>query len=114
MTFAVAFPIYFFSGQALLAGEGVYSVYERVRDTFIPVWTNSWKVWPLTTAITMTYVPIQYRALFSGFVSIWWQTYMSWMNRQAEVQEETEHASFKEAVVEKTEIIAKEAVVAIA
>lgn len=109
----MAFPIYFFAGQALLAGENFFSVYERVRDTFIPVWTNSWKVWPLTTAIAMAYVPMEYRAIFSGFVSIWWQTYMSWMNRQAELLEEAEQVSFTESVAVKTEVVAKEALAAI-
>ncbi|KAJ3476580.1 hypothetical protein NLG97_g9085 [Lecanicillium saksenae] len=87
LTFAVAFPTYFFGMQALLSGESISGTIQRLQDTVPRSWTNSWKVWPAAMAINLSFVPLAYRALFSGIIAIGWQTYLSWMNRQAELKE---------------------------
>lgn len=87
-TFAIAFSSYFFGAQALLSGESIQNTIDRVIHIVPTVWTNSWKVWPLSTAITLTFIPLEFRAVFTGVVAIGWQTYLSWMNRRAELVEE--------------------------
>lgn len=114
VTFAVAFPAYFFTGQALLAGENMQRTVERLKDTMGPVWFNSWKVWPLTTAIAITYIPLGYRALFSGVVAIGWQTYLSWMNRQAELVEEAIEAAAEGDMPRALELMPNQAAAVIA
>lgn len=114
VTFAVAFPVYFFTGQALLAGENMQRTAERLRDTMGPVWYNSWKVWPLTTAINITYIPLAYRALFAGVVAIGWQTYLSWMNRQAELVEEAIEAAAEGDMPRALELMPNQGAAAIA
>lgn len=91
-TFAVWFPLYFFGSQALLSGESLQGTLERLEQTLPVSWCNSWKVWPAAMAINLAFVPLEYRALFSGFVAVGWQTYLSWMNWQAEMRRAAEIA----------------------
>ncbi len=99
LTFAVAFPTYFFGMQALLSGESLAGTIQRLQDTVPRSWQNSWKVWPAAMAFNLSFVPLEYRALFSGIIAIGWQTYLSWMNRQAELKEAGE-----EEIVEEKDV----------
>lgn len=92
-TFAIAFPTYFFSMQALLSGESISGTLQRLKDTVPRSWQNSWKVWPAAMAFNLSFVPLEYRALFSGLIAVGWQTYLSWMNRQAELKEIAENGA---------------------
>lgn len=53
---------------------------------------NSWKLWPAVTAFSFTFVDAQYRSIFAGVIAIGWQTYLSFLNRQAEIAEAAERA----------------------
>lgn len=54
----------------------------------VPVsFVNSWKLWPAVTVVALTCVPLEYRAIFTGFIAIGWQTYLAFLNRDAEVLE---------------------------
>lgn len=48
---------------------------------------NSCKLWPAVTAFSFTFIDAQYRSIFAGFIAIGWQTYLSYLNRKAEVEE---------------------------
>ncbi|KAL6897205.1 hypothetical protein GGI43DRAFT_111296 [Trichoderma evansii] len=85
--FAASINVYFFGMQALLAGHGIGGAIQRVKDTWVTSWTNSWKLWPFVMAFNLTYIPLQYRSLFSGIVSVFWQAYLSLLNRWAETRE---------------------------
>ncbi|OAR00747.1 hypothetical protein LLEC1_06125 [Akanthomyces lecanii] len=91
LTFSVAFPTYFFGMQALLSGESLAGIVQRLQDTVPRSWQNSWKIWPAAMTFNLALVPLEYRALFSGIIAIGWQTYLSWMNRQAELKEAAEN-----------------------
>lgn len=45
------------------------------------------KVWPAVTAFSFTFIQPHYRSIFAGFIAIFWQTYLSWLNRAAELAE---------------------------
>ena len=88
--FASSFSVYFFSMQALLAGEGIDAAIERVK-TAVPVsYANSFKVWPATVAVSMAFLPIEFRAIFGGVVAVGWQTYLCFLNKRAEMEREAE------------------------
>ncbi len=88
MVFTTAFNSYFFGFQALLAGDSPPEIWDRVRRTVPVSWVNAWKLWPAVTAFSFTFVPIEYRSVFAGVVAVGWQTYLSYLNRQAEIEEE--------------------------
>ncbi|KAI5861979.1 hypothetical protein GGS23DRAFT_597996 [Durotheca rogersii] len=85
LVFTPTFNSYFFAAQALLAGEGVAAAWARVRGAVPVSWLNAWKFWPAVTALSFTFVPPEFRAVVSGVAAIGWQTYLSYLNRLAEI-----------------------------
>ncbi|KAK8079400.1 hypothetical protein PG997_007218 [Apiospora hydei] len=85
--FTPVFNTYFFGSQALLSGDTLQQAWDRVRATVPVSVVNSCKIWPAVTAVSFAYLPLEYRALFAGVVAVGWQTYLSFLNRQAEAAE---------------------------
>ena len=69
--------------QTLLAGASFGEIVERIKNTVPTSWINSCKLWPIVTAFSFTYIPIQYRSIFGGVIAIGWQTYLSLLNQRA-------------------------------
>ncbi|KAI1473329.1 hypothetical protein F4774DRAFT_404876 [Daldinia eschscholtzii] len=92
LVFTPIFNSYFFGAQALLAGDSLSETWDRIRRTVPISWVNAWKLWPAVTAFSFTFIPVEYRSVFSGVVAVGWQTYLSYLNRQAEIEEEMDHS----------------------
>jgi hypothetical protein len=93
---AVFTPInnsYFFGMQSFLSGDSVEQVWDRLKRTVPTSMINSLKLWPAVTAFSFTFIDAQYRSIFAGVIAIGWQTYLSYLNRKAEVEEALEHIS---------------------
>lgn len=88
--FTPVFNTYFFGAQALLAGDGLAATWERVTRTVPTSIANSLKLWPAVTALNLWLVPLEFRALVAGVVAVGWQTYLSLLNRRAEMAEAAE------------------------
>lgn len=84
MVFTPTFNTYFFGSQALLSGCDLRGVVDRVVNTVPTSIVNSCQFWPIVTAFSFTFVPIEYRSVFSGVIAIGWQTYLALLNRRAE------------------------------
>lgn len=95
--FSPLFNTYFFGSQVLLSGHGIDATIERVKRTVPTSFVNSWKIWPAVTVVALTVIPLEYRAVFTGFIAIGWQTYLTYLNRQAELREK--------AVAEQNDIV---------
>jgi protein Mpv17 len=76
--------------QSLLSGATGPEIVERIKNTVPTSWINSCKLWPVVTAFSFTYIPIQYRSIFGGVIAIGWQTYLSLLNQRAAAKEEKE------------------------
>lgn len=87
LAFTPVFNSYFFGMQSFLSGDSLPEVWERIRRTVPVSFVNSCKLWPAVTAFSFTFIDPQYRSIFAGFVAIGWQTYLSYLNRQAEEAE---------------------------
>jgi len=72
MCFTPIFNTYFFGMQAILAGEDIGAVWERIKRTVPISFVNSCKLWPAVTAFSFTFVPLEYRSLFAGFIAVGW------------------------------------------
>ena len=90
--FTPIFNTYFFGMQSLLSGDSLPEVWERIKRTVPISMINSCKLWPAVTAFSFTFIDAQYRSIFAGFVAIGWQTYLSYLNRKAEVEEAAQRA----------------------
>jgi len=88
--FAPVFNTYFFAMQAFLSGDSLPEVWERVKRTVPTSLVNACKLWPAVTAFSFTFIDPQYRSIFAGFIAIGWQTYLSYLNRTAELAEAAE------------------------
>ncbi len=106
LCFTPVFNTYFFGMQALLAGERLAEVWDRVKRTVPISFVNSLKVWPAVTAFSFTFIPVEYRSVFAGVVAVGWQTYLAYLNRQAELEESRKKAQTKTAVPSIQEITA--------
>ncbi|KAK5115738.1 hypothetical protein LTR62_000827 [Meristemomyces frigidus] len=82
--FTPVFNTYFFGMQSLLAGGSWEETKRRVVATVPISFVNSWKVWPIVTAFSFTYLKPQNRPVFAGCIAVVWQTYLSWLNKNAE------------------------------
>lgn len=91
LLFTPVFNSYFFGMQTFLAGASFDEIVQRIKHTVPTSWINSCKVWPVVTAFSFTYIPIQYRSIFGGVIAIGWQTYLSLLNQRAAAQENIEH-----------------------
>ncbi|KAI9745835.1 MAG: hypothetical protein M1818_000516 [Claussenomyces sp. TS43310] len=94
LAFTPIFNAYFFGMQSLLANLPAWdpaAVWAHVRRTVPRSFVNSWKLWPAVTAFSFTFVEPQYRSLFAGLIAVGWQTYLSYLNQQADHLEAVEH-----------------------
>lgn len=96
------FNSYFFGMQALLSGqhspltwEGICGIGEHIARTVPTSFVNSCKLWPAVTAFSFAFVPVEFRSVFAGVVAVGWQTYLSLLNRRAEVEERGEEEAEK-------------------
>lgn len=78
--FTPIFNTYFFGMHSLLSANGLAETKRRILEAVPVSWKNSWKVWPIVTAFSFTFVAPQYRSVTAGVVAIGWQTYLSWLN----------------------------------
>ena len=84
VVFAPVFNSYFFGMQALLSGETVHGVVQRLRAAVPESILSSAKFWPAVTALNFTLIPAHLRFAFSGVFAVVWQTYLSFLNRKKE------------------------------
>ncbi|KAF7552544.1 hypothetical protein G7Z17_g4277 [Cylindrodendrum hubeiense] len=87
VVFTPTFNTFFFGAQAVLSGEGLGGAVERVKNCVPASVVNSAKFWPPFTAFTFTYIPMEYRSIFNGCIAVGWQTYLSYINKKAEILE---------------------------
>ena len=83
--FAPIFNTYFFGMQAVLTGQSPSGVIHRIQQTVPESVLNSAKFWPMVTAVSFTFIPAQYRFMFSGLFAVIWQSYLSFLNRREEM-----------------------------
>lgn len=81
--FTPIFNSYFFGMHSLLTGNGWEETRRRIAEAVPVSFVMSWKVWPVVTAFSFTFIAPQYRSVSAGFVAIGWQTYLSWLNGKA-------------------------------
>jgi hypothetical protein len=88
--FTPIFNTYFFGMQSLLSGDTLPEIWDRIKRTVPTSIINSCKLWPAVTAFSFTFIDAQYRSIFAGVIAIGWQTYLSFLNRRAEMAEAAE------------------------
>jgi protein Mpv17 len=71
-----------FVGYIMLL-EGRFHEWEGfMRNDWLMVTVNNWKLWAPANAINFTFVPGQYQVLFANFTGVIWNCYVSWKAHQ--------------------------------
>ncbi|TLD09436.1 hypothetical protein PspLS_11994 [Pyricularia sp. CBS 133598] len=83
--FTPVFNTYFFGMQSFLSGGSLSDVLDRIRRAVPTSIVNSLKLWPAVTAFSFTFIAPEYRSAFAGVIAVGWQTYLAYLNRQAEM-----------------------------
>ena len=52
---------------------------QNVKDKLWPTIVTNWKIWPLAMLINFSIIPANYRVLFSNFIGLFWNVYISWV-----------------------------------
>lgn len=83
--FTPLFNSYFFGMQSFLSGGSLSDIVDRIRRAVPTSIVNSLKLWPAVTAFSFTFIAPEYRSAFAGVIAVGWQTYLAYLNRQAEM-----------------------------
>jgi hypothetical protein len=52
-----------------------------VKNSFAAALFTNWKVWTVAQAINFKLVPLEYRVLFGNCVALWWNIYLSLLQK---------------------------------
>ena len=65
----------------------------------------NWMIWPLVTSINLYFIPPIYRILFVNFFALWWNLYLSVLNKGSL---ESEGVEIADPVPEEAEPVEKQ------
>ncbi|RDA83254.1 hypothetical protein CP532_4501 [Ophiocordyceps camponoti-leonardi (nom. inval.)] len=63
--------------MGLLKGQPAVHIWRNVRSETIPIIVAGYKIWPLASVISFSFVPVHRRVVFLSFVGLLWGIYMS-------------------------------------
>jgi protein Mpv17 len=79
-TVFAAFSVFAFFGiQTLLSGGSSQDVKEKLDKEFWPTLKANWMLWPGAQLVNFGMVPVPYQVLFSNFVALFWNAYLSYV-----------------------------------
>ncbi|EJD04619.1 uncharacterized protein FOMMEDRAFT_107423 [Fomitiporia mediterranea MF3/22] len=76
--------VFFFSSMTFLEGKGISEATRRVETAYVPTLLRNWGVFVPAQIINFSLVPTHMRFVFVGVVSLFWNTYLSYANTQAQ------------------------------
>lgn len=60
-----------------LKGQGIEQIMRNVRGETVGIIVNSYKIWPIASIISFSFVPAEKRIVFLSCVGLLWGIYMS-------------------------------------
>ncbi|KEF51715.1 uncharacterized protein A1O9_12350 [Exophiala aquamarina CBS 119918] len=94
LVYTPLFNVYFFAFHAILSGMALTGAIERVKNTVPTSLPRSFLYWPFVTAFNFTYAQPQSRSVVTAALAVFWQSYMSWLNVQAQKHEKGHASTF--------------------
>lgn len=77
----------YFTLLGFLRFESPISIFTELRDTFFPMLTAGWKLWPFAHLITYGVIPVEQRLLWVDCVELIWVTILStYSNEKSEAR----------------------------
>lgn len=69
-----------------MEGRGRDEVVERTKLSAVKAWTDGLTIWPLVSMVNFWMVPLEFRALVGGVVSLGWNTWLSYLNSKGTIE----------------------------
>lgn len=63
--------------MGLMKGHGMGQIGENLRTETIPIVVAGYKIWPIASIVSFSFVPVEKRIVFLGFIGFLWGIYMS-------------------------------------
>ncbi|KAH7182496.1 uncharacterized protein B0J16DRAFT_148872 [Fusarium flagelliforme] len=74
---AIMNTIAFLVIMGLLKGQGGTQIVNNIKTETIPIIVAGYKIWPIASIISFTFIPVQRRIVFLSFIGLLWGIYMS-------------------------------------
>ena len=75
---ATFFLSIFFVGMSLFEGKRISDGVENLKAKYWISLRSSWLLWPIANGINFAIVPIKFQVLYTGFVSLFWNIFLSY------------------------------------
>lgn len=63
--------------MGLLKGQPWEKISDNLRNEMLTIIVNGWKLWPIASAISFSFIPVERRILFFSCVGLCWNVYMT-------------------------------------
>ncbi|KAH7220793.1 hypothetical protein BKA60DRAFT_456621 [Fusarium oxysporum] len=74
---AIMNTIAFLIIMGLLKGQGGSQIWSNIKTETIPIIVAGYKIWPVASIISFTFIPVHRRIVFLSFIGLLWGIYMS-------------------------------------
>ncbi|XP_063979543.1 protein Mpv17 [Diachasmimorpha longicaudata] len=76
--FAPCFIGVLLSSVGFMQGNDINSIREKLREEYLEILRNNYKVWPMVQMVNFAFVPLQYQVLVVQSVAVLWNSYVSY------------------------------------
>ncbi|KAI9596928.1 hypothetical protein BDF19DRAFT_403276 [Syncephalis fuscata] len=80
----------FFSAMTLFEGGGVEQIKEKIATSYTSALKANYMVWPTVQFVNFCFVPLLLRVPFVSAVSVFWNSYLSYLNNRRDVSAPSE------------------------
>jgi hypothetical protein len=63
--------------MGLLKLQGPATIWQNIKDRTIKIIVDGYKLWPIASVISFSFVPVERRIVFFSFVGLCWNVYLS-------------------------------------
>ena len=95
--FAPTFLTGFFLIMNASDGGSMSQGFAALKDKFMITLVNNWKLWIPASFLNFYFIPNRFQVLWANFVSLFWNTYLSFMHNTYEKPEEGDKKTSGEA-----------------
>ncbi|KAF4453353.1 hypothetical protein F53441_3949 [Fusarium austroafricanum] len=74
---AIMNTIAFLIIMGLLKGQGGSQIWSNIKTETIPIIVAGYKIWPIASIISFSFIPVHRRIVFLSFIGLLWGIYMS-------------------------------------
>ncbi|KAI9150432.1 PXMP2/4 family protein [Paramyrothecium foliicola] len=63
--------------MGIMKGQGTTQIWNNIANETIPIIVAGYKIWPIASIISFSFIPVHRRIVFLSFVGLLWGIYMS-------------------------------------